>query len=131
MTRRFGIDTSILMRLLTGLPHEGFEHCVNELTMLIEEGGEVFASNQVLGEAYVTVQHHYGMTKCDAKSAILTVLQSGIVAPLNGSSAIQALEATGGSGLLDRLIVDDYSRSDLETLTLDRKMATLQDARRI
>ena len=34
-------------------------------------------------------------------------------------------------GLFDRLIADDYSRVGLETLTLDRRMATLPNARRL
>ena len=92
---------------------------MSELSALIESGGEVFASNQVVGEAYVTVQHHYGMSKADAASALLTVLGSGIVVPLSGASPLAALEARAGSGLLDRLITEDYSRSGLETLTLD------------
>ncbi|MGH9962393.1 MAG: hypothetical protein ACREBC_35630 [Pyrinomonadaceae bacterium] len=59
----------------------------------------------------------------------MSVLQSGLVGPLNGVSVFEALEAKSGCGLLDRLIVDDYRRSDLVTLTLDRKMAALADAR--
>ena len=36
MTRRFGIDTSILVRLLTGDPEDGYSRCVRKLTALIE-----------------------------------------------------------------------------------------------
>jgi hypothetical protein len=32
---------------------------------------------------------------------------------------------------LDRLIADDYGRSGMEILTLDRKMAALADVRRL
>ena len=41
---------------------------------------------------------------------------------------------TGSSrapGLFDRLIADEYSRAGLEILTLDRKMASLSDVRRL
>ncbi len=131
MTRRFGIDTSILVRLITGDPEAGFRYCVRCIGSLIDEGCEVFASNQVIGEAYVAVQHHYGISKTDARSALHAALRSGLVAPLNGRTAITALEASDGAGLLDRLIADDYARADLETLTLDRKMARLADTRRL
>ena len=68
MTRRFGIDTSVLVRLLTGEPAEDFAYCVTKLSALVEEdGAEIFASNQVIGEAYVAVQHHYGVSKADAR----------------------------------------------------------------
>ncbi len=132
MTRRFGIDTSILVRLLTGEPASDFEYCVTELTALVEDSAaEIFASNQVIGEAYVAVQHHYGVTKADARSGLIDVLRSGLVAPLNGTTVIEALEDSGGAGLLDRLIADDYRRAGLETLTLDRQMSSLPLVRRL
>ena len=43
----------------------------------------------------------------------------------------QPWKAFGGPGLFDRLIADDYSRAGLEVLTLDRKMAKLDDVRRL
>ena len=132
MTARFGIDTSILVRLATGDPETGFEQTVRKLTALIEnDNAEVFASNQVIGEAYIVLQHHYGVSKADARGALNSVLSSGLVAPLNGPSVFAALEVSRGCGLLDRLIADDYHRAGLETLTLDRKMAALPRARRL
>ena len=130
MTRRFGIDTSILVRLLTGEPAADFEYCVSKLSGLVQEtAAEIFASNQVIGEAYVAVQHHYGVTKADARSGLVDVLRSGLVAPLNGRAVIEALEASDSPGLFDRLITDDYRRAGLETLTLDRKTSDLPQAR--
>ena len=132
MTPRFGIDTSILVRLLTGDPDEGFKRCVAALTSLVEdEHAEVYASNQVIGEAYIAVQHHYGASKPDARSGLASVLKSGLVAPLHGAGVFDALEAKGGCGLLDRLIADDYSGAGLTSLTLDRRMAALPKARQI
>ena len=130
MTARFGIDTSILVRLVTGDPKEGFDLCVHKLSALVEgDDAEVFASNQVIGEAYVALQHHYGVSKSEARAALVSVLRSGLVAPLNGSRVLAVLEIATGCGVLDRLIVDDYRRADLITLTLDRKMGALADAR--
>ena len=132
MTARFGIDTSILVRLATGDPEDGFEHCVRRLTALIErDDAEVFASNQVIGEAYIALQHHYGVAKADARAALASVLRSGLVVPMNGAGVFAALEAGAGCGLLDRLITDDYRRAELITLTLDRKMAALPHTRRL
>ena len=59
------------------------------------------------------------------------MLTSGLVAPLNGRTVLEALAASGGPGLFDRLITDDYSHAGLETLTLDQKMAALPGAERI
>ena len=85
MTHRYGIDTSILVRLVSGDPEELYEQCVQRLSVLVQEqGAEVFASNQVIGEAYIALQHHYGVTKSDARAGLSSVLQSGLVGPQHG-----------------------------------------------
>ncbi|MCY4530018.1 MAG: hypothetical protein OXD46_13430 [Chloroflexi bacterium] len=130
MTPRYGIDTSVLVRLLTGEPPEDFEHCVSRLRGLIEnDGAEIFASNQVIGEAYVAVQHHYGVSKTDARAGLTDVLRSGLVSPMNGRVVFEILDAVEGPGLFDRLIADEYSPAGVEVLTLDRKMASLPGVR--
>ena len=126
MTPHYGIDTSILVRLLTGRPTDTYAACRTSLQMLIEgRGARIFASNMVIGEAYIAVQHHYGVTKEDARDALLKVLKSGMVSPLNGRSTLAAIGHRSGAGLLDRLIGEDYRRAELVTLTLDRKMSRL------
>ncbi len=131
MIRRCGIDTSVLVLLLTGSPATEFERCERELSALVEgDGAEVFASNQVIGEAYIAVQHHYKLDRHEVRAGLLSVLTSGLAAPLNGQSVLEALRSSNGPGLLDRLIADDYSRAGLEeTLTLDRRMASLRGVR--
>ena len=83
---------SILVRLVTGHPKEGFETCARKLCALIEGAdAEVYVSNQVIGEAYVVLQHHYGVSKSEAtRAALVSVLRSGLVAPLNGAGAFVA-----------------------------------------
>ena len=132
MAPHYGVDTSVLVKLVAREPQGDFEHCVRRLVALIEERGcEIFASNQAIGEAYAALMHHYGVISADARAGLLDALTSGLVAPLNGPAFIEALSASGGPGLFDRLIADDYSRAELETLTLDRKMATLSNVRRL
>ena len=126
-----GIDTSVLVRLVTGQPPDLFTLCVERLSALCAAGAEVLASNQVIGEAYVTLQRHYGVSKKDARAALHTTLTSGLVAPLNGRAVLDALSATGSPGLFDRLIANDYARAGMETLTLDRRVADLPHARLI
>ena len=132
MTPRFGIDTSVLVRLAVGEPERDFQRCLEALRALVEdEGREIFASNQVIGEAYVAIQHHYRVSDADARNALIDVLTSGLVAPLNGQAVIQTLQTREGPGLFDRLIADDYSRAGLETLTLDRRMGNLPNVRNL
>ncbi len=104
MTHRYGIDTSVLMRLLTGDPEAEYIRCERHLRSLIAEGAEILASNQVIGEAYVAVRHHYGVSREEARDGLIRVLQSGVVAPSNGRKVLGALGVSGGAGLPDRLI---------------------------
>lgn len=132
MALQYGVDTSVLVRLVAREPQGDFEHCVRRLVALMEERGcEIFASNQAIGEAYAALMHHYGIISADARTGLRDALTSGLVAPLNGPAVIEVLSASGGPGLFDKLIADDYSRAGLETLTLDRKMATLSNVRRL
>ena len=69
MTRLFGIDTSVLVRLVTGDPENEFNRCVSVLTSMVDDGGaQLFVSNQAVGEAYIALQHHYGVSKSAARA---------------------------------------------------------------
>ena len=130
MIRRYGIDTSILVRLVTGQPKDTYQYCLNSLHHLADvEGAEIYVSNQVIGETYVAVQHHYGVPKSRASASIISALQGGLILPLNGPDILSMLEETSGAGLFDRLIANEYEKSGLEILTLDRRMASLPDTR--
>ena len=132
MTPRFGIDTSVLVRLVTGQPEPDFRSCLEALRLIVEDrSGELFASNQVIGEAYVTIQHHYGVSDAEAREGLIAVLTSGLVAPSNGHEVILMLEERQGAGLFDRLIADGYAREGMETLTLDRRMSSLPGVQRL
>ena len=132
MPRRCGIDTSILIRLATGDPAPEFDRVVAALTHLVEvEHVALFASLMVISEAYVALQHHYAISKPDAKAALRSVLTSGLVAPSGGDAVLEALASRCGCGLLDRLIVLQHGSDELSTLTLERKMAALPNAARL
>ena len=97
--------------------------------MLIEQqGAQIVASNQVIGEPYIALQHHYGVEKLDARAALFGVLQIGLVEPLRGQSTLDVLAATKGWGLVNRLIAAAYNDDGFTTLTLDKKMAKLKNA---
>lgn len=126
-THVYGIDTSVFVRLLTGHPEQGFRETALALEKLLEKepSSELVVSNQVIGEAYVTLQHHYSITKKDAREAILKLFNSGVVSPLNGYSVLEILETQGGAGLMDRLIADDYQKREANVLTNDKRMSKL------
>ena len=127
MTRRYGIDTSVLVRLITGAPPDAYAHWVNRLSTLFAGGEEILASDQVIGEAFVAVRHHYGVAAVDARTELSKALLRGLVAPMNGRTVIEALEASGGPFRLPHR--RQLHTPGLAILTLDRKMAGLPDVR--
>ena len=134
MTHRYGIDTSVFVRLLTGEPEAEYEQTIArfEKRMKADPQAEFFVSNQVIGEAYIALQHHYEVKKTEAKAAILSVLTSGLCSPLNGAPVITALQSKqGGCGLLDWLIADDYYGHGMKVLTNDLKMSRLSSAEKL
>ena len=78
MKSHYGIDTSIFVRLLTGDPEKNYEKTVARLEERLSEepAAEFFVSNQVIGEAYIALQHHYGVSKAEARRAMLSVFNS-------------------------------------------------------
>jgi predicted nucleic-acid-binding protein len=132
-TQIYGIDTSVLLRLLTGHPEEDFAPTVAALQALFEgqPSVELLVSNQVIGEAYVALQHHYKLSKAEARSGIFKLLSGGMLAPLNGSAILGMLQEEGGAGLMDRLIVQDYQAREIPVLTDDRRMSKLTGAVRL
>ena len=133
MTHRYGIDTSVFIRLLTGDPQSDYEKTVKRLEDRLEKEpqAEFFVSNQVIGEAYIALQHHYRINKSEAKSAIISVLTSGLCSPANGASVMNALQMERGCGLIDKLIADDYAKLGITVLTNDHKMSRLPNAQKL
>lgn len=132
MAHRYGVDTSILVRLIAQEPRVDFERCLSQLGVLVDERGcEIFASNQAIGEAYAALIHHYKLSSADARAGLRDLLTSGLVAPQTGPGVLEALAAAGNPGLFDRLIAIDYERAGMDTLTLDRRMASLRHVRLI
>jgi len=130
---RYGIDTSVFVRLLTGDPAQDYTETVGDLTALLHfsPGTGIVVSNQVIGEAYIALQHDYKVANSDARQAILSVFQSGLVIPQHGAAVLAALNTPTGCGLLDRLITEDYQHHGCITLTRDHRMAKLPGAQRL
>ena len=128
---RYGIDTSIFVRLLTADPEKDYEQTKAALEQILidDPAAEIEVSNMVIAEAYFVLQHHYGVPKDEAREALASVMTSGLVKPLRGQNVLDALSQTQEPGLLDRLIAEDYSANGLITVTNDRKMARLPRSR--
>ncbi len=128
----YGIDTSVFVRVLTGLPAADYQTTVKRLAALRAAQAEhITVANIVIAEAYAVLPHHYGVSKVDARTAILAARISGLVEPAHGDVVLDALRTTKEPGLTGRLSALDYAHRPATMLTLDRKMATLPGCARL
>lgn len=131
MIKRYAIDTSILVRLLTGHPAEEYEALKRTLDGLLQNGARLCVTSMVVGEAYVALQHHYKFEKRTAREALYELFSSRYVNPIDGEKVLKALLDFQGAGFMDRLIAICSAREGMTTLTLDRKMGKLPDGKSI
>lgn len=71
-----GLDTSVLVRLLSGNPRHLALAALNFLIERREAGDSVRVSELVLAETYYALQHHYGVSKRDALAALREFLET-------------------------------------------------------
>lgn len=123
------------MRLASGDPAPLFQQTADTLNHLLDQhpGLRIVAHNIVIGEAYITLIKYYEMTKAESRQALLAVLTSGLVEPLDGPSALEALRSgSKGAGPIDRMILlDSRARGSLPLYTLDDDLAKLSGARKL
>jgi predicted nucleic-acid-binding protein len=122
-----GLDTSVVVRLLTGQPAPLAEAACEYLAEIALSGRVVFVSNLVVSEAYFACQHHYRMPKSDVLTGLLTLFSTPtfVVHPaLLDLLAIDGL-ATAKPGFLDRLIHAEYAASGLKLVTFEKAATRL------
>lgn len=125
-----GLDTSVVLRLLTGLPSGEASSARRRLEQAVREGEDVVVTDLVLAECYHALQYHYEVPKAEARLKIHAMLRSNIVRA-EPASAIRAFEREAGAGLVDRLIHERHRLAGATTITLDRRMAALEGAVRL
>lgn len=125
-----GLDTSVVVRLLVGLPEAQARTARRRLERAVEDGERVVVSDLVLAEAYYALQHHYGVPKSEARSILHRFASSGTV-EVDPIQAVAALELKPGAGLVDRLVHARYQSLGVATTTFERKQGALEGAIRL
>ena len=125
-----GLDTSVVLRLLTGEPAVETRLARVRIERAHAAAEVVIVTDLVLAEAYFALHHHYGMAKEEARSHLRRMAGSGVVTVVP-PEAVAALEPSAGAGLVDRLIQARHRSEGAITLTFDKKMSALEGAVRI
>jgi len=125
-----GLDTSVVVRLLVGLPEPQAAAARRRLESALGAGERVIVTDLVLGEAYHALHHHYAVPKSEARALLRRFVESGAVHP-DPPTVTDALRAADGPGLVDQLIHARHRSLDAVTLTFERKQGRLEGASRL
>jgi len=122
------LDTSVVMRLLTGMPEEQAQQALSEFTSRLTSGSRVFVSDLVISEAYFALQHHYQIPKAKALRLLSDFLcDSGVTAiGVAASVLVTPHLATAKPGFLDRMIHAEALDVAEELLTFEKATKRLR-----
>ena len=124
-----GLDTSVILRLVTGEPVEQSEAARLWLTNLLRSGGTAVVSDLVVAETYHALQYHYGMSKKDALAALFSMFLSRTILPAGQAAKVllQSGLATAKPGFVDRLIHAAYTIPEGNMATFEKSGKTLEN----
>ena len=125
----FGMDTSFLLRLLTGQPSELAEAALVRFQDAVNCGDSFIVNDIVVTEAYYALQHHYGKSKEDAIIALHMMSQDDSIAFSDNFVAVIDTPnlAKASPGFLDRILVADYRAHGSITLSCEKSFKRLSD----
>lgn len=120
------LDTSVVLRLLTGEPPHQMELARRALE---QADAPVHVGALVVSESYFVLRHHYKVPHDRAVSALLQLLTSEKVttnAPVR--EALVAARDTSEPGLMDRLILAEARNERVPLITFDQWLSQLDGA---
>ena len=123
----FGLDTSVVLRLLTGQPQDLAAKALERYQDGIAAGDDFSVSDLVAAESYYAIQHHYGKSKEEALDALGSFSSGdGISFSQNFEAAINTPNIHKASpGFVDRMLVSGYGENGQITLSCEKSFRRL------
>lgn len=123
----FGLDTSVVLRLLTGQPQDLAAKALERYQDGIAAGDDFSVSDLVAAESYYAIQHHYGKSKEEALDALRSFSSGdGISFSQNFVAAINTPNIHKASpGFVDRMLVSGYGENGQITLSCEKSFRRL------
>ena len=123
----YGLDTSVVVRLLMGEPPELVEKVATFVNSALAEGNDFFISDLVVSEAYFVLQKYYGKSKEHAVSDLRAIAASpGFSVSPEATAALETPDAWKASpGMIDRMIANGYAARGYVTISCERSFAKL------
>ena len=122
-----GLDTSVIVRIISGLPEGAAEKVGQRIAADIADGEVFTVSALVLSEAYFALQHHYAFTKEEALQSLIAFSRTdGIKIPDSLKAILQSANlAKSNPGFVDRMIVSEYARLGRDTYSCEKSFRRL------
>ena len=123
----YGLDTSVILRVITGEPADLAEKVQSRLSAMIENEDRLFVSCLAVSEAYYALQHFYGHTKESTIKALRAMSEcDGFVFSDEAKSALDTHDAWKASpGLVDRMIAGEYAARGHKTISCEKDFRKL------
>ncbi len=118
-----GLDTSVVLRLLTGEPKSQASAALELVQTTHDQGMDVCVSDLVVTEVLFALQHHYDVPLTEAVETLAGFLRSPMITPIGHALSILEEYAGGKPGIMDRMIRMDYLDHAHQILTFDRSFA--------
>ena len=122
-----GLDTSALVRIISGEPLELAEKVARRIAEIQEEGGVCEISDIVAFEAYYALQQFYGMTKGEVLGHLrrLSLTQGFKFSPISAAVLETPNLEKANPGFIDRIIAEEYHSHGSTTLSCEKSFTKL------
>lgn len=125
---RYSLDTTFLIRLLTGDPVPQFHLAAGFLQKCEREEDVAEVLDLVLAEAYFALQYHYGLPKDAALKSLYQFVQQPVVAVSKHALEILSLSglSSANPGFVDLLIHGSSRTKNCKLVTFEKKARKLE-----
>ena len=122
-----GLDTSVLVRIVSGLPREQAEAVALRIGQILDDDGVCEVSDIAVVEAYYALQQFYGMTKKQVLGHFRTLsLTPGFRFSPEASAALATPNVERASpGFVDRILAAGYRARGATTFSCEKSFRRL------
>ena len=122
-----GLDTSALVRIISGEPPELAEKVARRLAEILDGGGECEIADIAAFEAYYALQHFYGMTKAETLEHLrrLSVTPGFRFSPIVTAVLETPNLERVNPGFIDRVLGEGYRTRGVTTLSCEKSFRKL------
>jgi len=129
--KSFGLDTTVVLRLLVGEPEEQAKRAFDFLDKCHSDGIDLHVSDLVVVETYHALVYHYEAPKAEAVKVLCEFISSPMIKASGHAKEVLSEYRGTGAGLADRMIRADYLKHTGKVVTFDADFAKLENVSRI